>query len=216
MKYGLGYSLITRTIGFLGRNIFYYKRNEFNYILNLLIDQKGKKILDYGCNSGYFANMIKKAIPENQVFGADINMYALDYARKKYKNIKFYHVNDEFFEKHKFGIIIIGHVLEHIKEREEFIKKILKILSKDGKIIVVVPQEIIRGDKSLPQMIYNFFKFKFENPHVIRLFYQDLKNLFDKNNFKINNKKYINFIPPIRSDSRKFYSGSLVVSASKP
>ncbi len=48
--------------------------------------------------------MIKKAIPENQVFGVDINIHALNYARKKYKNIKFYYVNDEFFEKHKINI----------------------------------------------------------------------------------------------------------------
>ena len=56
MKYGLSYTLITRTTGFLARTIFHHRRTELNYISDLLKDKKNIRILDYGCNTGYLLN----------------------------------------------------------------------------------------------------------------------------------------------------------------
>ena len=46
-------------------------------------------------------------------------------------------------------------------------------------------------------------------------YYNDLKKLLAKAGFKIHRKKYTNYFFPLKSNSRKFYSWSLIVSASK-
>ena len=86
MKYGLGYTLITRTSGFLARTIFYFRKTELNYIINFLRDKNNIRILDYGCNTAYFLNIIKNKFPSKNfdLCGTDINEYALKYAKKKY------------------------------------------------------------------------------------------------------------------------------------
>src|SRR3989338_9752864 len=113
MKYGREYYLITRFTGFLARAVFHFRRTELNCMLNFIKDD-GSKILDFGCNSGYFAGMVKKKNPSCEVFGADINDSALKYAAKKHKDIKFLKIDEEFFRDKKFDAIILSHVLEHI------------------------------------------------------------------------------------------------------
>ena len=97
MKYGLSYTLITRITGFLGRTILYYRRTELNHIINFLKDKENIKILDYGCNTGYLLNIIKKRYPLKnfKLCGADINKYALKYARKKYKDFTFFNIKGD-------------------------------------------------------------------------------------------------------------------------
>jgi len=214
MKYGLGYTLILRITGFLSTT-FGVRRTEFKYMLDLLRNEKRKKILDYGCDSGYLTYRIKDIAPKNNVCGADINESALNYARKKYPHINFYKSDDKYLKDNKFDIIVISHVLEHIKERDKFMKNVSKLLSAKGKIIVAIPQERIRGDTSIPTLLYNLVRLKFENPHVAKLDYRYLKETFNKIGFKINDKMYTNCFPPFKSKTRKFYSWSLIVSASK-
>jgi 2-polyprenyl-3-methyl-5-hydroxy-6-metoxy-1,4-benzoquinol methylase len=213
MKYGLSYTWIIRSTAFISKNTV--RKEEFDYMINLAKNEEGKKVLDFGCDSGWLANKIKKAAPEKQVFGADINTAALKHAKKWYKKVEFYEINKEFFKKNKFDIVIVSHVLEHIKEREDFMKNLSKILSNNGKIIIAVPQERIRGDETIPIFLFNLIKLKFENPHIVKLNYDDVKNLLNKTGFKVDDKIYTNFFPPFKSKKRRLDSWSLIVSASK-
>lgn len=218
MKYDFGYALLQEISCFLSRNLLFFKRIEIKYLLDLLSHEKGEKILkilDYGCNTGYYTNLINNLIPESEVCGADINPYALERARKKYKNINFFEVDEGFFKKNQFDVIVISHVLEHIKEREDFMKNLSRILSDRGKVILTIPQERIRGDTAFQQILYNILRFRLENPHVVKLSYDDLKDLLNKTDFRIDDRAYANYFFPFKSRSRKFYSFSLVVSASK-
>ncbi|MBW2981864.1 class I SAM-dependent methyltransferase, partial [Candidatus Woesearchaeota archaeon] len=185
MKYGVGYALLHNVTTFLARILFHAKRAEIKYILNLLEKEKDKKILDFGCNLGHLTNMIKKTAIKSKIYGADINDYALRCARRKYNHIKFYKINSKFLKKNKFDIIIISHVLEHVKKREKFMRNLSGLLSNNGKIIMAIPQERIRGDSTFVHLFYNFMRLRFENPHVVRLYYNDLKKLFDKIDLKI-------------------------------
>ena len=214
MKYGLGYALITSITGFLSRTIFYFRRTELNYILNL-IKNDGSKILDFGCNTGYFANMIKKRNPKSEVYGADINKFALNYACKRYKDIQFYYINEHFYKNNKFDIIILSHVLEHVKNPKELIRNITQLLNKNGLLIIAIPQERIRGDATIFQLLYNMLLLRFENPHVIKLNYEDCKDILTKSRFYISDYVYTNYFLPFKTNTKKFYSWSLVITAIK-
>jgi 2-polyprenyl-3-methyl-5-hydroxy-6-metoxy-1,4-benzoquinol methylase len=212
MKYGLGYTLITRITGFLARTILYFRKTELDYIANLLGDKKNIRILDYGCNTAYLLNIIKnKYLSKNfDLCGADINEYALKYARKKYKDFTFFNINNEFFNKEKFDVIILSHVLEHIHDRGKFIANLKRIMKKNGTLIIAIPQERIRGDCTFIQLLYNFARLRFENPHVVKMEYQDLNILLSENGLHIKEHTYTHFFYPFITDKRRADSWSLV------
>ena len=212
MKYGLGYTLITRITGFLARTVLYYRKTELSHIINLLRDKENIRILDYGCNTAYLLNLIKNKYPSKNfdLCGTDINQYALKYARKKYKDFTFFNINDKFFNKEKFDVIILSHVLEHIHDRNKFIANLKKLMKKNGTLIIAIPQERIRGDCTLVQLLYNLLTFRFENPHVVKLNYQDLNKLLNNNGLHIKGYIYTHFFYPFKSYRRRVDSWSLV------
>jgi 2-polyprenyl-3-methyl-5-hydroxy-6-metoxy-1,4-benzoquinol methylase len=179
------------------------------------IDDNDQKILDYGCGSGHFTNRIKNSKPSCTVIGADINAYAINYARQRYNNIIFLNPDDHLFEQEDFDIIIVSHLLEHIHDREEFLQKVLCLLKKGGKIIISVPQERIRGDGTLFTIFINALRGIFINPHVVKLVYEDLSTLMAKVNVKTQSKIYTNYLYPFISDTRKWHSFSLVIIGEK-
>lgn len=215
MKYGLSYTLITRTTGFLARTILHYRKTELNHINGLLTNKEKLRVLDYGCNSGYFLNIIAQKYPSSNfdLCGADINQYALNYARKKYPNFTFFEINNEFFNQERFDVIILSHVLEHIKDRDSFFMNFKRLLKKEGTLIIAIPQERIRGDCTIIQLLYNYLRLRFENPHVVKLNYSDLEELLGKNGFCIQEPVYTHFLYPFKSDHRRLDSWSLVVEA---
>ncbi len=217
MKYGLGYTLITGITGFLSRTVLYFRRTELNYIINILNKKDDIKILDYGCNTGYFLNLIKNRYPTKrfELYGADINKYAIKYARKRYSGFRFFNTKGDFLYKHKFDVIILSHVLEHIKDRENFIRKLKKLMKKNGLLIIAIPQERIRGDCTIVQLIYNFLRFRFKNPHVTKITLADLKKLISRNKLYLKRYIYTNFFYPFKSTRLRFDSWSLVTEIRK-
>lgn len=211
MIYGKGYSVVAGTAAWIGRNIFYYRKAEIKEILKLI--KENKKILDLGCNTGYLTRIIKNNIPSSKIYGADINYEAVEAARKKNKGIVFYHIKNKFYQRHKFDYVVASHILEHIKEPKKFIDNIKKILNPKGKLIIVVPQERIRGDLNIPHILYNFVRGRFENPHIRKINFELCKKMLSENKLIISKYKYINLFFPFVSNKKTFYSWSLIVMA---
>ncbi len=212
MKYDLGYTRVVSVTGFLSRTLSFGKKREIAWVCDALKTEDQARILDYGCNGGHLLKIIQRKHPSKNfnLCGADINPHALSYAKKKYPSFTFYELTDTFFAQEKFDVIILSHVLEHIKERNIFLANMRKLLRKNGKLIVAVPQERFRGDMAIPQIIYNFFRFRFENPHVAKIHYDDLQALLQGQGFRIENHVYTNFFFPFTSDTKKIYSWSLL------
>ena len=100
----------------------------YNFFLENV--EKDSKVLDVGCGNGFVAYKI--AQKAHSVFAIDINKSSIELAKRKYnrKNIEYINsdiLNYEFEE--KFDYIILSNILEHIKDRKEFLNKI-KPLSK--------------------------------------------------------------------------------------
>jgi len=212
MKYARGYSLITGLTGFFSRTILHFRSTELHYMLSRI---HGQRILDYGCNTGYFTRMIKHAHPSSCVTGADINSYALKNARKKNPSINFLPTHSIIRRKTLFDTIVLSHVIEHIHEREMFLQQLVEKLSPAGRLIIAVPQERIRGDATPIQLAYNCITLQFENPHVVKLNYEDMCHLLDKIDFKVDEMTYTNYLPPFTSQSPLWHRWSMVVVASR-
>jgi len=176
-------------------------------------DLDNERILDYGCNTGYFLNSIQKTYPEKHLSlcGADINPHALNYARKKYKNCTFFEITNDFFSKEQFDIIILSHVLEHVADTNSLIEGLKRLLKNNGKLIIAVPQERIRGDCTIVQLLYNWIRWRFENPHLVNYSYTDLEKLLNEHQLYIKHHRFTHFFYPFQSNKRRLDSWSLVV-----
>lgn len=212
MTYGFGYTWLTRTTGFISRTILHFRRTELDYMIEFIKKQGKITILDYGCNTGYFLKMIKKTAPNNECFGADINPHALDSARIKNPDIKFYDLNNETID-NQFDIIILSHVLEHVDSPEILLKKLVSYLKKDGYLLVAVPQERIRGDATVFQILYNLLRLRFTNPHILKINYDNLNKYCQNIGLKIIDKVYTNYLFPFKSPTKRLDAWSLVVVA---
>lgn len=118
---------------------------------------KNKKVLDYGCGSGYGTHMLSQ-VAEN-VTGADISEEAVDFARKEFHstNLRFMKIAELGNE--KFDIITSFQVIEHVPNDYEYTDKLKKLLNPGGILIVSTPDKTHRLFKYIQQP-WNIFHLK--------------------------------------------------------
>ncbi len=103
------------------------------------VNQGTGKILDVGCGTGDFLKVCEES--GWSIAGVEPNDKARELAEAK-TNMKEYHENIEDLiaaESGSFDVVTLWHVLEHIPDVAELIKKIQRILKPDGVLIVAVP-----------------------------------------------------------------------------
>ncbi len=96
------------------------------------------KLLDIGCGTGLFLKSCKDAGIEGE--GADVSQNALNFARNEFGlNVFSKKVEEIAAEGKKYELITMWHVLEHMLEPAEEIKKIKELLTDDGLLLIEVP-----------------------------------------------------------------------------
>ena len=113
-----------------------YKQTEFCY-RSLKPYFRGKVGCELGPSTGYMTKMLINDFKE-----LDIIEGAADLLEKipEYPNLKKYHsLFEDFIPKRKYDTIIMNHVLEHIAEPVELLKKLAALLSEKGVLLVGVP-----------------------------------------------------------------------------
>ncbi len=127
-------------------------------------------ILEIGCATGYFLDLIREQV--STCTGIELDKKYAKFAREKL-NLNIY---DKPIEKikfrKKFDTIFLFQVLEHIPNPIEFLKSCKKILKKNGRIYIEVPNL----DDALYSVYQNpkFKEFYFRAPH---LYYYNKKTL---------------------------------------
>lgn len=214
-KYGLGYTLITGFTGFISRTILPFRKTEITYIIELLKDRSYNHILDFGCNTGYLLKLLCHAAPKNTYYGADINPHALNTAKRRNPDFTFFLTSQLSQHAEYFDVIIISHVLEHVHDGKKMLDQAHRLLKKNGTLIIAIPQERIRGDATIFQLLYNVMRLRFENPHVISYNYENLKNLLNLSGYDLVKHTYTHYFFPFKSQKRRFDSWSLVTVCQK-
>jgi ubiquinone/menaquinone biosynthesis C-methylase UbiE len=171
---------------------------KFNFIFNCIskyLDTcKSKsnekiKLLDFGCGNG------KMIYSLYDIFLKDIDFYGCDIRTTTPNNFNFVRIkaNQKLpYLNEEFDLIICVDVLEHIPNYDFYINEIMRILKKDGKLIIFSP---IEGEKF---SFYTFYKKLFgQNLYVetkdhINLFKRDFFiMLFTSKGHKIDEKQYL-------------------------
>ena len=121
-----------------------YTKDKEKYIEKKLSKIPFKKLLDFGCSIGH----LSKFFPEEKYVGLDINEKYIKYARKKYPYKKFLlsKPGELPFKENEFDIILCSFTIHHIPEEELniLIKKFKRILTKNGKIIVLEAEPLYK------------------------------------------------------------------------
>ena len=196
-------------------NILRFGKYENESIIKFAAADEKSNVLDYGCNTGRHALIVKQAYGYN-VMGADINPAAISVTQRK--GIQAELITPEFFEKYKFSfdIIINSHVLDHVADPKDFLVNIRGLLKEDGTFVIAIPQERIRGDISPMQILYFLSRLKFENPHKHKISKDQLFTLLKEAGFVPQDYIFCNLLPPFLTKHLIYLtSRSLVVKCTK-
>lgn len=147
--------------------------SHFEYCLTLF--SKSKNLLEIGPGTGLALRLF-----ENKGFsvtGIEANTRYVDFINKKLNYGKCVQGFVEDFQvSSKFDVIWLSHVFEHIVRPDLLLKKCRELLTDDGFIFIAVPDcqnpEILRQSIDENASTYHYTK-------------NTLKNLVEKNNFKI-------------------------------
>jgi hypothetical protein len=107
-------------------------------------------LIDYMCGTGYMLNEIAKARKDLKIEGCSITSEYIEYANKKYRNVKFY-LNDAlaFKPKTKPSVITATGGLHHLtwSKQIKFVEKVANELSVGGYFIL--GEEVIRSYRDI-------------------------------------------------------------------
>jgi 2-polyprenyl-3-methyl-5-hydroxy-6-metoxy-1,4-benzoquinol methylase len=99
------------------------------------LKEKGGKILDIGCATGEFLESFARR--NWHCTGVEVDDSARNLAKNK--NIKVYASVHDIPADKKFDIITLWHVLEHLHDLNESLKKIESLLHPNGYLVIAVP-----------------------------------------------------------------------------
>lgn len=154
------------------------KKISFKKKLNLIssFGNSEKTLLDIGAGTGDFVLEAKRK--GWVVNGVEPNKKARSIANDK--GVAFLSSLD-LIEDKKFQVITLWHVLEHLPDLENQIKKILSFLEPDGTLIIAVP-----NFKSFDAKHYKGFWAAYDVPrHLWHFSKTSIKLLFQKNDMKV-------------------------------
>jgi len=152
------------------------------FMIRTVIIEKDKKLLDIGCGSGQFLYEMKQ-------LGLDVHGIENGILDKELANDLRIQNKDLISAKYPsnyFNIITMNHVLEHLNNPSATIKEIYRILKKDGKFIIGVP-----NTNSYVNKIFDKNWLAYDVPrHLFNYSDKLLIDFLKKNKFKIKKIRY--------------------------
>jgi len=101
---------------------------------------RGKNLIEFGCATGVASSLLKDF--GYKVTATDISNYAVNKAKKNFKNIKFIVQNmEEPFKGNKFNVVVAFDVIEHLPNPEKGIRNVFNLLEKNGVAIFTTPND---------------------------------------------------------------------------
>jgi SAM-dependent methyltransferase len=103
---------------------------------------KGKRVLDYGCGTGYGSLMLSKAAAN--IIAVDLSKEAIDFAKQNYiaDNLTFKTIPE--LTNAKFDVITSFQVVEHVPSDKDYIEKLKSLLKHGGFLLLSTPDKSIR------------------------------------------------------------------------
>ena len=164
---------------------------------------QGKRVIDFGCATGYFAKLLSQQGCE--VTGVEINPEAAKVAEQYCNRVIIADLDNadlrSIVEDDVFDVVTFGDVLEHLKDPWAFLTSIKDILTPDGYIVASVPN-VAHGSVrlALAEGRFEYAELGLLDSTHIRFFtYDSLHHLFESTGYAIELEDRVFF--PIFNDS---------------
>ena len=98
------------------------------------------KILDLGCGEGIFTNYMAISSGKRKIIGVELDRSRIAQADKGLKNVKFTNADVLKQDFPRVDVVVMFHLLHHLtsfESQEELFKKLVKKITKGGKLIIV-------------------------------------------------------------------------------
>ena len=156
--------------------------------LNLLKKiSKNKNHLDIGCGTGEFLNACKNSGFKTE--GIEPSKLAREQAINNYNLSVTHNTELDQFKSSQFDTISMWHVLEHIPELNKTIREFNRILNKNGKVIIAVPNH-----NSWDAKYYKEYWAGWDTPiHLWHFSKLSIEKIFKIHDFKLIEKKQMLF-----------------------
>lgn len=179
------------------REIFEINEQRTGLIKKFTSLKEDFRLLDIGCGSGLFLKSCKDAGIHGE--GIDVSANALNFARNEF-GLDVYNktTKDLINEGRKYDMITMWHVLEHITEPIDELRKIIELLSPNGYLMVEVPnlnsiKFRLSGNKwrggNHPLYHRSFFTSKTLRETLIKSGFKDVRRI--KFSYPLSNKSFI-------------------------
>lgn len=140
----------------------------------------GETVLDIGCGNGTLAYDIAKNVMDITIYGIDLSVGNIGYAKKHYR-----HNNLEFvagdalkdLPDKQFDCVILSNVLEHIENRVDFLKGIINRIC-PNRVLIRVP--LYERDWRVPLMEELGIDYRLDSTHFIEYVYEDFEKELDE------------------------------------
>jgi len=182
---------------------FDFKRGED--IFKVLPDEfslHNKRLLDIGAGIGTLSIVSAKMGAKTDAIESNENIIPLIKSLAEENGLKVNVITEDFLKfrpKKKYDFLICNDVLEHIEDKEKFVRKMSRILKKDGYSLVKIPnkysliENLMDSHFNLPLPIFSstltrlivsrLYKDKRKNLYICSK--SELKRLFIKNGFQV-------------------------------
>ncbi len=190
-KYAGDYeSILDKDLNVFGEEIGYFAEYKVKIVSET--SEANRNILEFGCGIGLNLRFFKKYFPRSEINGCDISQKSIDIACQKYKDVKFFIIDDNTIKerKGKYDLIFVSCVFHHIAPdlRRHSINQIRDLLKDGGELYIFehnpynpVTQKIVR------ECVWD--------EDAILLNRRETINLMESRGFKIRIKKYSLFFP---------------------
>jgi ubiquinone/menaquinone biosynthesis C-methylase UbiE len=153
---------------------FHRKRNRF-YLCDLDRTTPAK-LLEIGCGSGDRIIKLNKAGWD--VIGQDIDNNA--YEKLTSNNIPFILGNTDQLKGEQFDVILLSHVIEHVKDPVSLLKECRRLLKSNGKLYITTP-----NNQSFTHKLFRRYWLGLDSPrHLIVYNINSLTNILSSSGYK--------------------------------
>ena len=117
----------------------HYCLPSFSKSIEIIDLHRASSLLDVGCGTGIFLEILEKKYPSALLYGIDPNQAMLEKASEKVTNKVTLDVGSaEFlpYDSQSFDWVVMSNCLGHIKHQEAALVEVHRVLKKSGKVII--------------------------------------------------------------------------------
>lgn len=145
-----------------------------------------KSILEVGCTTGLMIDVLQKEFPGALIAGTDVEYDSLLAIAEKYPSVPLFHMDlaEACVPDNKFNCVVSLNVLEHIRDDKAALKNIVKLLEKDGMLVLELPAGA---------SLYDVFDKRLK--HFRRYDMGSLLDLLKHSGLQVLEKSHLGFLP---------------------